>query len=193
MQILNELVEGDCEKRMRFSHQMLVMLDADPSAINRILFGDEAIFHLNGYFNHQNMRYLASVNPHFVVEKPLHSPKIMVWCGLMRNGLVGPFFFEGSVTGPRYLAMLEDELLPTLDGMCGGHRGDLYVMQDGVPSHIVHPVKSFLEKNFPGKTIGRGLDIFWPPRSPDLTPCDYFLLDFLKQKVFARQPSDLGT
>jgi hypothetical protein len=24
----------------------------------------------------------------------------------------------------------------------------------------------------------------WPPRSPDLTPCDFFLWDYIKEKVF---------
>ena len=31
----------------------------------------------------------------------------------------------------------------------------------------------------------------WSPRSPDLTPCDYFLWGHLKNKVFATPPHDL--
>ena len=30
-------------------------------------------------------------------------------------------------------------------------------------------------------------DISWPARSPDLTPCDFFLWSYLKAKVYARR------
>jgi len=36
-------------------------------------------------------------------------------------------------------------------------------------------------------------DIEWPPRSPDLTPLDFFLWGYLKQKVFSTPPQDLPT
>ena len=36
--------------------------------------------------------------------------------------------------------------------------------------------------------IALGRDIEWPPRSPDLTPCDYFLWGHLKNKVYATPP-----
>ena len=31
----------------------------------------------------------------------------------------------------------------------------------------------------------------WPARSPDLTPCDFFLWGFLKSKVYATRPRDI--
>lgn len=191
MQIMHELLSDDYEKRVKFSQDMLRLLKSQPSVIERILFGDEAIFYVNGHINHQNVRYWANSNPHIVFEKPLHSPKVMVWMGLMKIGLVGPFFFEGSVTGLRYLEMLKGELMPSLIGMCGGQTDGMFFMQDGAPPHFANPVKAFLREEFPGRVIGRDLDIPWPPRSPDLTPCDFFLWGFLKQGVFARKPRDL--
>jgi hypothetical protein len=35
------------------------------------------------------------------------------------------------------------------------------------------------------RIIGLGHDVEWPPRSPDLTPCDFFLWGYLKDKVFS--------
>ena len=35
-------------------------------------------------------------------------------------------------------------------------------------------------------------DIEWPPRSPDLTPCDYFLWGHLKSKVYINVPENLN-
>ena len=32
----------------------------------------------------------------------------------------------------------------------------------------------------------------WPPRSPDLTPCDFFLWGYLKAKVYTSPPIDLN-
>ena len=34
-------------------------------------------------------------------------------------------------------------------------------------------------------------DIGWPARSPDLTPCDFFLWGYLKAKVYARRPGTI--
>jgi len=37
---------------------------------------------------------------------------------------------------------------------------------------------------FPNRVVSRNGDIPWPPSSPDLTPCNYFLWGYLKTKVF---------
>jgi len=34
-------------------------------------------------------------------------------------------------------------------------------------------------------------DIGWPTRSPDLTPCDFFLWGYLKAKVYACRPGTI--
>ncbi len=40
--------------------------------------------------------------------------------------------------------------------------------------------------------MGRGSpNMPWPPRSPDLTPCDFFLWGFIKSKVYATKPTDI--
>ena len=31
----------------------------------------------------------------------------------------------------------------------------------------------------------------WPPRSPDLTPCDFFLWGYIKNKVFTTPPENI--
>ena len=37
-----------------------------------------------------------------------------------------------------------------------------------------------------------GRDHEWPPRSPDLTPLDFFVWGYLKSKVFLTQPANLA-
>jgi len=42
-----------------------------------------------------------------------------------------------------------------------------------------------LDATFPNRWIGRDGPIPWPPRSPDITPLDFFLLDYVQDKVFS--------
>jgi hypothetical protein len=50
-------------------------------------------------------------------------------------------------------------------------------------------VRNYLDQNLLRRWIGRSADqnmtlSRWPPRSPDLTPCDIFLLGYIKGSVF---------
>jgi len=56
-----------------------------------------------------------------------------------------------------------------------------------VPRHL--EVRRYLNDTIPGRWIGRGgqQDLahrLWPPRSPDLTPCDFYLWGYIKERVF---------
>ena len=44
-----------------------------------------------------------------------------------------------------------------------------------------------LNERFPDPWIGRGGPIPWPPRSPDLSPLDFFLLGYIKIIVYAEK------
>ena len=55
--------------------------------------------------------------------------------------------------------------------------------QDGASAHYSSRVRTYLDNKRPGNWIGRGGPVEWPPRWPDLTPCDYFLWGHLKEKV----------
>ena len=59
-----------------------------------IAMSDEAHFHLNGAVNKQNCRYWSPENPRIFHERPLHSPKVTVWCAVGKFGVIGPYFFE---------------------------------------------------------------------------------------------------
>lgn len=48
-------------------------------------------------------------------------------------------------------------------------------MHDGAPAHFSHNVRDYLKVTFQENGIGRGGHISWPPRSPDLNPCDFYL------------------
>ena len=49
-----------------------------------------------------------------------------------------------------------------------------------------------LSEQMPQRLIGRVLpNLPWPRRSPDLTPCDFFMLGFLKSKVYVTRPANI--
>jgi hypothetical protein len=68
---------------------MLDILDEDAV----IIMSDEAHFLLDGTVNKQNYTYWAQENPQQLHQKPLHSSKVTVWCGIAKFGIVGPYFF----------------------------------------------------------------------------------------------------
>ncbi|GBM96102.1 hypothetical protein AVEN_29504-1 [Araneus ventricosus] len=47
--------------------------------------------------------------------------------------------------------------------------------QDGAPPHYGNIVREFLDTTFPQRWISRGAVMAWPPRSPDITPLDFYL------------------
>ena len=62
----------------------------------KIIFSVEAHFDLGGYVNKQNCRIWATKNPH-AHEKPKHSKRVTVCCGLWSRGIIWPFFFENDL------------------------------------------------------------------------------------------------
>ena len=66
---------------------------------------------------------------------------------------------------------------------------DYMFQQDGYPAHFHNDVQDYLNTNLPQCWIQRfGQEdvalMHWQPRSPDLTPCDFFLWGFVKDTVF---------
>lgn len=109
--------------------------------------------------------------------------------GHLRGGIIGPFFITGKLNGPKYLRMLKEQVLPLIRRNMLLNGG--YWMQDGAPPHFAKEIRDFLDQTYPGRWIGRSGPILWPPRSPDMTPCDFFLWAHIKRQVYARRPETL--
>ena len=56
-----------------------------------------------------------------------------------------------------------------------------YFQQDGVTAHTAQTTIEFLQQSYGNRIISQGL---WPPRSPDLTPPNYFLFGQVKNNVY---------
>jgi len=90
------------------------MVNEEEYFVTKIVWSDEAKFKFNGTVNHHNCVYWAPENLHVHVGKAINLPGVNVWCGLSARGLIGPFFFEGTVTGEMYLEMQCSSILPAI-------------------------------------------------------------------------------
>ncbi|KFM62863.1 hypothetical protein X975_02641, partial [Stegodyphus mimosarum] len=160
------------------------------------MFSDEASFYLSGIVNRHNVRIWGSENLYEYREAQRVSPKVNVWGGLMHDRVTGPFFFtEKTVSLVLYLDMLENFVFPQLEEL----QPQVFLQQDGAPPHWGTIVSSSLNDHFTGRWIGRGGIIRWPPRSPDITPLDFFLWrkrkghvkDNVKDNVYGRRVSNI--
>lgn len=184
----------DIMRRILFANKMREMLDENPDIT--LLMSDEAHFHLNGAVNKQNCRYWAQNNPKELHQQPLHSDKVTVWAAVAKFGVIGPYFFEEggravTVNSERYQIMLREYLVPELRRRRLS-RCQVYFQQDGATCHTSNESIAEVRRLFPGKVISKRGDVDWPPCSPDLTPCDYFLWGYLKNKVYMEKPSTLN-
>ena len=191
--VIHGLLEDDPDRRLQYCEMMLDEYRHDDTLFSRIIFSDEAQFKLNGLVNRHNSVYYDTVNPHITYEQQLNQPGVIVWAGMSSFGMFGPYFFEGNVTGEAYLNMLRDYFVPGLRNTYEQAEFDTcYFQQDGAPPHYTLAVRNYLEEQFQGRVIGRRGNIEWPPRSPDLTPLDFFVWGYVKDMVYAKKPRTLN-
>lgn len=179
-QMVQALKPADLPKRTQFCQELQLRLEEDGFE-DRLVFTDEATFHLSGKVNRHNLRFWGTENPQLTLEYERDSPKLNVFCAITSNRVFGPFFFaEPTVTGGIYLDMLSEWLLPQLTENVAD-----FILQQDWSGHV----RDHLNMYLPQRWIGRaGLNdvplMLWPPRSPDLTPCDFFLWGYVKDKVY---------
>lgn len=193
IQIVQALNENDYVTRLNYVNVMLERFNN----VDNIFFSDEAHFHLDGYVNRQNCRFWGESNPMMLHQRPLHSPKVTVWVAMSANCIIGPYFLEDyrgravTVNSPRYIDMIRNCFAPRLQE-CEHYNQLTWFQQDGATAHTTNNSLAALHEIFPEKVISRRGDIEWPPRSPDLTPPDFFLWGYLKSVVYEDNPRNLA-
>ena len=98
------------------------------------------------------------------------------FCSISNMKVYGPYFFARStVTGLSYLDMLREWLMPQVED----DSDDFIHQQDGTVPHYHHLIHVYLNQQFPHHWTGHMTTedqvlLPWPPRSLDLTKCDFF-------------------
>ena len=187
------LQHGDPARRLAYcrwliNHQPRFMVD--------VIIGDEACFHMDGHVNTWNTRHYGPVNPNVTYDIPHNKQKIITWIGIVGdNTILRPYLFPNNVNGQAYLNMINNFVVPLRMAKYGQRRnGSIprkYWFQDGAPAHRSIIVRNQLHVLFPQRVVSLGHAQEWPPRSPDLTPLDYFMWGYLKERVYATVPRDV--
>ncbi len=167
--------------------------------LSNIIIGDEAVFHINGQVNNWNVRaYAAQAQDvqDFVFDCPHSRDKCTVWIGLCGdNTIFGPLFFDNNLKWLVYVDMINNDIVPELHQRYGTLRNGAiprkWWVHDGAPTHHRILVLDRLQQLFPNHVCGLRHNQVYPPRSPDLTPLDFYLWSYLKMKVFQTPPANL--
>jgi hypothetical protein len=162
--------------------------------LHYILWSDESRFHNNGIVNRHNCHYWSQDNPHWLKETNFQNIwGVNVWCGIINGQFIGPRFYEGTLTGQLHLEVLRDELFEFMEHAPLNIRQNMILQQDGAPPHNARIVTNHLNTAYPGRWFGnRSEGIRWPAsRSPDLTPLDFFLWPYLKERVYLNPLNDV--
>ncbi|XP_011860699.1 PREDICTED: uncharacterized protein LOC105557910 [Vollenhovia emeryi] len=121
------------------------------------------------------MHYWSVENPHWLRQVEHQRPwSVNVWCGILGTQIIGPYFIEDNLNGQMYSDFL-DVLPIRMEDVPLQKRMDMWFQHDGCPAHYSRISQEVLDRNYPGRWIGRGGPQNWPARSPDLTSADFFL------------------
>lgn len=195
-QKVQNLLPEDPPRRREFCQWMIDQNDADRRFARKILWTDEATFTRHGIFNQRNSHVWSHENPLSIQEHHYqHGFSVNVWMGLLDNLVIGPHILPPRLDGANFLDFLQNALPELLDDVSLQRRQESLFQMDGCPAHWSLACRAWMNENYPQKWIGRTSArdeslMFWPARSPDLTPLDFFAWGAVKQKVYATPVPD---
>lgn len=159
--------------------------------VKSILWTDESNVSNCGIYNRKNSHYWAIENPRETTQVRAQVRfSTNVWCGILGTRIIGPYFYGGTLTGQKYFEFIQNDLQRLLEQVPDEERRLIIFQQDGAPPHNARIVMDFLQDHFTG-LIANNSETPWPARSPDLTPCDFFLWGFIKDNVYAERVHSL--
>ena len=104
-----------------------------------------------------------------------------MWVGIINQTTIGPFFIQGNFNANSFLRLLRNHIVPQIQNL---NINDVWFQMDGAPPHSTAIISRYLHEIFAERWIGRFGPIAWPPRSPDLSPNDFFLWGHLKNTIY---------
>ena len=190
IQVHQKLTQEDKSRRVK----MAQWFEEHPAVLDWLWFTDEAHFWLSGHVNSRNAVHWGSSAPDKVLTKPLHAEKVTAWIGMRRGGgVIGPFFFEDqrgatvTINAQRYLDTALQSFWEELQTISADLQQEWF-QQDGATPHTAAASRLWLQERFPGRVISLKEEVEWAPHSPDLSPLDFFLWGYLKDRVYKDKP-----
>ena len=185
------LTEELMAKRIEFCEIFTEIFEDGQLHENQIIFLDKAYFSLDGYVTKQNCRVWGTENPYLTKAKVRPDNNVTVWAAMSVKEIY-LHFFDSTLTNESYTQFLETKFLPLAKKR--GLVNKLYFMQDETMPHQTQEVLQAIHKVYGNRAIGQEYPKFahggiaWPPYSPDLNPCDYFLWGHIKDHCYTNKP-----
>lgn len=174
--ICRSLLPGDYERRMTFCEWFTRQCDENHNFPYNVPWTDESNFSNNGIFNRKNCYYSSTQNENRVhTSRYQHRFGFNVWCGILGTRIIGPIIYEGTLNSERYEEILRNDIENLLDDLPLAVNNNMWFQQDGAPLHNSRNNMEYLRDSFQNNLIATRGPINWRPRSPDLTPMDFFL------------------
>ncbi|KAJ8936931.1 hypothetical protein NQ318_007055 [Aromia moschata] len=145
LQTTQEIFPEDQTRRMEFFEEMMEKANGNGRCIEQILFTDESSFSLHGHHNPSVAVGYSRENKHLSIPQRTQYPqKVNVWAGILGNSIIGPFFIDGNLNAEKYLNLLRDQIIPTLQRL-NINLEEIWYQQDGCPAHNAIAVLEMLE------------------------------------------------
>lgn len=96
-----------------------------------------------------------------------------VFCILKKNK-ISFCVYENTLNSERYIQILRTTVTDFVENLSLEEYRNSWFQLDGAPAHCTQEVSSELYEMFDDRWFRRLGPWDWPPRSPDLTPLDFF-------------------
>ena len=173
------LHEEDPDRRSEFCELMTAKLNEDPAFIRKLKFSDECVFGLESRVNQHNIHFYGEENPQVRLCHSGRTLTLTVWACIGHAGVVSYDISSATMNGERYREVLREKVVPVF-----GRNRHLWFQKDGASCHYASESRAILDESLRDRWIGRRGPVEWPPRSPDLTACDYWFWPYLRRQVY---------
>ncbi|GFX97472.1 uncharacterized protein TNCV_2840321 [Trichonephila clavipes] len=156
--LAQELMPGGQDRRFDLCNFVLNTLDENPDFLNEVLWSDECHFPRQGTIDTQNRHYWSLENLHLIrPNRRQERWSVNVWCGKWKSTLIGPIYFDVSLTSESYTEILSGPLADFLeDEVSLRDLSRMWYQHDGAPAHRSVQPCTFLEQTFDTRIIGYG-------------------------------------
>ena len=171
------------QKRLAFCNEMRLRLEQEHQFHRRLIFTDETSVG-QPTLNHQNYRKYSRSQPYEYVETYRIRQKATLWSGCNYYlGVLPCYWINGTMDTLEYCDLIQNRVWPDLVDRAGQEALEnyYYFLQDGAPAHTAMVSIAVLYNKF-NHVVSAKADIEWPPYSPDLNVCDYYLWARGKEK-----------
>lgn len=188
--LVHNLWLDDPFRRIGFCEFLLIKIQEDEEFLRKIIWSDVAKFSRNELFNRHNSHYWADSNPH--VRRETHfqvSWSFKFYCAIKDDKVLNVHIYDENLNGAEYVNIIRNYLEQSLENLPLNEYVTAWYQHDGAPVHNTREVGEILNRIFEDRWIATNGSFEWPPRSPDLTPMDFYVWGRIKSMVYSSEPT----